>query len=243
MRQLTIVLMFTATFLGSPILHAAERQLATLQGLSAVVQDGFCRSNVAVRVLAPNASEFSGDKINLQRLIGALRIPLSMECPTSKEFLISGRVGKQEVYLGSIAEANDWILKDKPELLEAYQAVGQFTDKYLKETKKEINDLERKNEDLDHTNDEDKLSIGTYAKIKQIEDSYVRDSNFGQQYKANCQRYYTEAQLGGEKARCIDRGLSLLNEKINKNKETEQSLYLKKGEIYANARNYNEAFP
>lgn len=113
MRQFILVAVFTSAFLSSPFLHAAERQLATLQGLSAVVQDGFCRSNAAIRVIAPDASEFSGDKINLQRLIGAIRVPLSMECPSAKALTINGEVHGQQVYQGSVSEADEWALKDK----------------------------------------------------------------------------------------------------------------------------------
>lgn len=112
MREFILVAVFTSAFLGSPFLHAAERQLATLQGLTAVVQDDFCSSNAAIRVIAPDASEFSGDKINLQRLIGAIRVPLSMECPSARALTINGEVNGQQVYQGYVAEADEWALKD-----------------------------------------------------------------------------------------------------------------------------------
>lgn len=127
MRQFILVIGTIAALLGNPFLQASERQLATLQGLTAVVQDGFSSSNVAIRVIAPNASEFSGDKINLQRLIGALRVPLSMECPSAKELTINGEANGRLVYQGTVAEADDWALKDKTELSAMPPASKDYT--------------------------------------------------------------------------------------------------------------------
>lgn len=116
-----------ALFLNGQLIHAAERQLANIQGLSAIVQDGFCGEKTEVTVRTSNASEFSGDKINLQRLIGALRMALGAECPQAKEITISGIFGNQQVYQGSVAEADDWALKDRTDLIASKEPVkNQF---------------------------------------------------------------------------------------------------------------------
>jgi hypothetical protein len=145
MWRLALAIGFVTLLLNSQFIHAAERQLANVQGLSAIVQDGFCGEKAEVKVRTSNASEFSGDKINLQRLIGTLRLALAAECPQAKEIMISGMVGNRPVFHGSVAGADEWALKDNSTALDqAYRSVGAFTDQYIDEKKQERDDLKRK---------------------------------------------------------------------------------------------------
>jgi len=49
-----------------------------------------------------------------------------------------------------------------------------------------------------------------YSVIKSIEDRYVRENLLGNRYRENCARYFDEARLGGERMRCLERAIRIL---------------------------------
>ena len=79
--------------------------------------------------------------------------------------------------------------------------------------------LKRVNSILEDKNRELEEQIRKAEEIKQIEDNYVKNNILDQRYRDNCERYYTEAKMGGERTRCIQRRIKINSEKIQKNNE------------------------
>ena len=95
--------------------YATERHLADFQDLSVSLPTGFtCKPEVTVTVQAPDESAFTGDRVELQKLIGGLRAILGFECPdiAIAKILIIGEVSGQEVYQGAASENGDWLIED-----------------------------------------------------------------------------------------------------------------------------------
>ena len=91
----------------------SDRQLVTDQRLTAWVADDFsCAQQVSVTVRGQDAKAFSGNRIDLQKLIGGLRSALAFECPEAREIWIKGEVGGAPVYSGLVSQAQQWKLVD-----------------------------------------------------------------------------------------------------------------------------------
>lgn len=98
---------------------ANARDLASSGTLKATTDAGdACRATLPVTVHAPDASAFTGDRKELQKLIGGLRLMLGFECGGTVEpsvLTITGLVGDEAVYRGAAEAASRWALVDLPE--------------------------------------------------------------------------------------------------------------------------------
>lgn len=91
--------------------HATERVIANQKGLMAVAGDDFaCAETTAISVRAPNADAFTGDRIDLQRLLAGVRIALGFECPALVSLIINGETDGKQVYRGIYAKDTGWTL-------------------------------------------------------------------------------------------------------------------------------------
>jgi len=90
-----------------------ETQIMKQGELKAFVSStGWCKEVVHSIVRAPTSEPFKGDRVSVQRMIGHLRIALSMECPQATTILLDGFGGNQHVYAGMAAQSNGWILEE-----------------------------------------------------------------------------------------------------------------------------------
>jgi TPR repeat protein len=111
MRQLTIVLMFTATFLGSTFLHAAELRIVGSQGIEVFLQNGVsCGQKMNIIVRSSDKRVFSGDRAELARVMGGARAVLNSECPQISKLNITGKVDEKVVFIGFMSQEDNWNL-------------------------------------------------------------------------------------------------------------------------------------
>lgn len=90
----------------------AERQLMVHKGMRVMTTPGFkCADSMTVKVIADNESVFTGDRVELQRMLGGLRASLSFDCTKFKEIKIIGEVAGKPVFNGEIAAKDGWVLK------------------------------------------------------------------------------------------------------------------------------------
>lgn len=95
----------------------AERQLAKHKEFSALLDTGQeCDDNMTVVVKHPDQLAFVQQKVDLQRLLGGVRVSLSMECPQAKELVILGKASNEIVYKGVFSSETDWVLIDTPDV-------------------------------------------------------------------------------------------------------------------------------
>src|SRR5918996_4661364 len=92
---------------------AAERLLGRHEGLTATVPGDFvCGEQATVMVRAQDPTAFAGDRIALQKLLGGLRIMLGFECPNLRLLVLVGEIAGQQVYRGTAAANDGWVLAD-----------------------------------------------------------------------------------------------------------------------------------
>nr|WP_281720393.1 hypothetical protein [Nitrosomonas nitrosa] len=102
----------SATVAG-PSTPIEEHQIMEQGDLKAFVPAmGWCMEVVHSIVRAPTAEPFNDDRIGVQRMIGHLRIALSMECPQATTILVDGFGADQHVYTGMASQASGWVLEE-----------------------------------------------------------------------------------------------------------------------------------
>lgn len=90
-----------------------EQQILEQGDLKAFVPAmGWCMEVVHSIVRAPTSEPFTDDRIGVQRMIGHLRIVLSMECPQATTILVDGFGADQHVYTGMASQASGWVLEE-----------------------------------------------------------------------------------------------------------------------------------
>ncbi len=95
----------------STLAIAAERSVARHQGLTASVDSGFgCARSASITVRAPEASAYTGDRIALQRLLGAARAGLGANCPILNEIDITGFADGDPAFRATITADDGWRL-------------------------------------------------------------------------------------------------------------------------------------
>jgi hypothetical protein len=94
--------------------HAHARPLISGEGgLSASLPDNAsCTQNMQIVVRAPSEKSFSGDRVELQRLLAGSRAALSIECPETTSANIIGQVNGKTVFRGNISSQDEWQLND-----------------------------------------------------------------------------------------------------------------------------------
>jgi hypothetical protein len=83
-------------------------------------------------------------------------------------------------------------------------------DEKIRKLEEEKWKLEGERGRLDEENGRLEEQLRKYEEIKRIEDSYVKNKIFDMRYRDNCERYYSEAKMDGEKTRCLERSLSIM---------------------------------
>jgi hypothetical protein len=91
---------------------AAERVLMRRAGLVARPPDGWCPDRGTLFVDAADAAAFSGDRVELRRLLGGLRAILPLECPQLQGLRIVGRVGGARVAALETGPVTGWQLRE-----------------------------------------------------------------------------------------------------------------------------------
>ncbi|MBX2835098.1 MAG: hypothetical protein KTR28_09035 [Micavibrio sp.] len=89
----------------------AERKIVENDGMVAYAEGNICHAPANIIIKTDNPSDFSGNKIKLQKLIGGLQVPLSIEC--SKELpnlIITGFVSDRKVFQGIAYPDDEWRL-------------------------------------------------------------------------------------------------------------------------------------
>lgn len=90
----------------------AQRQLISHKGMRVVTTPGFqCAEKMTGKVIGDNEDVFSGDRLELQRMLGGLRAALSFDCNKFQEIKIVGEVDGKPVFHGEIAASDGWVLK------------------------------------------------------------------------------------------------------------------------------------
>jgi hypothetical protein len=108
------VLLALAMAVAHPSASAASQRLLAKHGrLVALVGDSgqWCQPIVDLVVVGPSRSSFSGDRVELQELLGTVRAGLSFECPGVVEIAIRGVVSSKTIYRGEVKSRDGWILK------------------------------------------------------------------------------------------------------------------------------------
>ena len=108
------MLLALAMAVAHPSASAASQRLLAKHGrLVALVGDSgqWCQPIVDLVVVGPSASSFSGDRVELQELLGTVRAGLSFECPGVVEIAIRGVVSSKTIYRGEVKSRDGWILK------------------------------------------------------------------------------------------------------------------------------------
>jgi hypothetical protein len=100
----------------SPPLSAGERQLIAAGDLKAFVTDGpgWCGRSVNIVVRAPTDTPFRDDRIELQKMLGRIRLALEDECPVASLVRLTGFAGGTAAFRGTAAKAHNWVLVDIP---------------------------------------------------------------------------------------------------------------------------------
>ncbi len=62
-------------------------------------------------VASPSVRSFTGDRVELQELLGTVRAGLDFECPGVKEIAIRGVVDGKTIYRGNVKARDRWILR------------------------------------------------------------------------------------------------------------------------------------
>lgn len=115
MKSKHVLTVLIATAVSAMMPAHAERILAKNSLFTASVADStsWCQDNVAVAIATPDAANFSGERIDLQRFMGQVRMALDDECPQAKSLSINGVVnGQGSRFKGLTSSANGWILKE-----------------------------------------------------------------------------------------------------------------------------------
>lgn len=115
MKSKHVLALLTAIVTSALMPAHAERILAKSNQFTASVADStsWCQDTVAVAIATPDASNFSGERIDLQRFMGQVRMALDDECPKAKSLSINGVVnGQGSKFKGQTSSANGWILKE-----------------------------------------------------------------------------------------------------------------------------------
>ena len=66
-----------------------------------------------VRVQSTYPDDIIGEKVNLQRLLGALRNVLGFECRKARKLLVRGFVRDNQMYMGKYGASTAWQLEDR----------------------------------------------------------------------------------------------------------------------------------
>jgi hypothetical protein len=91
-----------------------RRKLIASGTLAAYVRErNWCSREVRVRVQSMDPDDFIGEKVNLQRLLGALRDVLRFECRRARELLVRGFVRDERMYKGKYGASTAWQLEDR----------------------------------------------------------------------------------------------------------------------------------
>ena len=100
--------------MANPSISTASQRLLAKHGrLKALVGSSgrWCRPIVDLVVVAPSARSFSGDRIELQELLGTVRAGLDFECPGVQEIALRGVVSGKTIYRGGVKAKDGWILR------------------------------------------------------------------------------------------------------------------------------------
>ncbi|MGG5812388.1 hypothetical protein [Falsiroseomonas sp. CW058] len=90
---------------------AAEQLIATHGSLTAsVAGSASCGANARLTVRAPDEGAFSGDRIELQRLLGVARSAMEADCPALRQIDVSGLANGRPAFQGTLTAANGWRL-------------------------------------------------------------------------------------------------------------------------------------
>jgi TPR repeat protein len=109
--------------------------------------------------------------------------------------------------------------KMREEAVRCLKRANSILEKNIQKREEANKKLETENEKLQAENKKLEARKKKYNEIKRIEDNYVKNSIFDKRYRDNCERYFSEAKLGGERKRCVERAKSITDERINKYKE------------------------
>ena len=108
MRLLTLVLWVVVS--TSSASAAYGEQIASYQGLTASVPDGAsCGASARVTINAPDASDFRGDRVSLQNLIGGVRANFA-DCSKLKSLELIGYSAGVLVFSASLSARDGWQL-------------------------------------------------------------------------------------------------------------------------------------
>jgi hypothetical protein len=89
----------------------SERVLTSHADMEVVLQDDYeCSKTVPLTVRSNTDDAFVGDRVELQRLLGGLRIMFAFECPEAENIVIDGEVGGEQVFRGTADKEEDWQL-------------------------------------------------------------------------------------------------------------------------------------
>ncbi|MBT3766351.1 MAG: Vps62-related protein [Rhodospirillaceae bacterium] len=94
--------------------HKGRRKLIESGTLAAYVRKKkWCGRKVRVRVQSTDPDNFIGEKVNLQRMLGALRDVLKFECRKARELQVRGFVRDNRMYVGKYGASTAWQLEDR----------------------------------------------------------------------------------------------------------------------------------
>lgn len=110
-NQFSLVLLVSCFTLLSASTAHSERVLTSYADMTAVLKDDYkCSKTVPLTVRSSTDEAFVGDRVELQRLLGGLRIVVGFECPETENMIINGEVGGIQVFKGAAAKDQDWQL-------------------------------------------------------------------------------------------------------------------------------------
>ncbi|MEH6476224.1 MAG: peptidoglycan-binding domain-containing protein [Sneathiella sp.] len=89
----------------------AERLLASRADMTAILSDDYkCGKTIPLTVRSGSEDAFTGDRVELQRMLGGLRVVFGFECPEAENMIIDGEVAGKKVFKGAAAKDQDWLL-------------------------------------------------------------------------------------------------------------------------------------
>ena len=89
----------------------AERLLASRNDLEAVLPDNFeCSTTIPFIIRSKSEELFIGDKVELQKLLGGLRVVFQFECPEAENFIVDGQVDGRAIFKATVSKESDWKL-------------------------------------------------------------------------------------------------------------------------------------
>lgn len=111
-RAAALATLVSLSLLGHPA--KAERVLVTKNNISVVIENeqSWCSKSVDLAFRSDNPAVFSGDRAEVQKILGGLRAIMGFECPQVEEILLRGQVGGSEVFRGNSSKSNGWILAE-----------------------------------------------------------------------------------------------------------------------------------